>query len=76
MGVGAVCGGGAEAGSSDDPQDMQNFAAGGAGVPHDGQRRSSWEPHDMQNFASAGLDAPQLLQVLAMPRFECTPAPE
>jgi hypothetical protein len=55
---------------------MQNFAFGGAGDPHDGQRRSSWEPQDMQNFASAGLAAPQLLQVLAMPRFECTPAPE
>ena len=46
---------------------MQNFASGGAGVPHDGQRRSSCEPQDMQNFASAGLAAPQLLQVLAMP---------
>ena len=45
---------------------MQNFAAGGAGAPHVGQRRSSCEPHDMQNFASAGFAAPQLLQVLSM----------
>jgi hypothetical protein len=30
---------------------MQNFASGGAGVPHAGQARSSVAPQDMQNFA-------------------------
>src|SRR5688500_15704620 len=55
---------------------MQNFASGGAGVPHEGQRRSSWAPQDMQNFASAGFALPQLLQVLSIrPKFECTGAP-
>jgi hypothetical protein len=54
---------------------MQNFASAGAGVPHEGQRRSNGEPQDMQNFASAGLAVPQLLQVLSMPWIECTPAP-
>ena len=47
---------------------MQNFASSGAGVPQDGQRRSSCAPHDMQNFASAGFALPQLLQVRSMPR--------
>jgi hypothetical protein len=42
---------------------MQNFASGGAGVPHDGHRRSSCAPHDMQNFASAGFALPQVSQV-------------
>ena len=54
---------------------MQNFASGGAGVPHDGQVRSSWLPQDMQNFALGGLAVPQLLHVLSMPSIECTPAP-
>lgn len=45
---------------------MQNFASGGAGVPHEGQLRSSSAPHDMQNFAADGFAVPQLLQVLSM----------
>jgi len=45
---------------------MQNFAAGGAGVPQLGQTRSSTLPHDMQNFAAGGLAVPQLLQVLSI----------
>jgi hypothetical protein len=48
---------------------MQNLASGGAGVPHEGQRRSSCDPHDMQNLASAGLALPQLLQILSMTRI-------
>jgi hypothetical protein len=47
---------------------MQNFASGGAGVPHAGHRRSSCAPHDMQNLASAGFAVPQLLQVCSMTR--------
>ena len=47
---------------------MQNLASGGAGVPHDGQRRSSTAPHDMQNFAAAGFALPQLLQVCSIAR--------
>jgi hypothetical protein len=45
---------------------MQNFASAGAGVPHDGHRRSSWDPHDMQNFAPGGLAVPQVSQVRSM----------
>jgi hypothetical protein len=45
---------------------MQNFASGGAGVPHEGQRRSSCAPQDMQNFAAAGFAVPQVLQVLSI----------
>ena len=45
---------------------MQNFASGGAGVPHEGHRRSSADPQDMQNLAPAGLGVPQLSQVLSM----------
>jgi hypothetical protein len=45
---------------------MQKLASGGAGVPHDGQTRSSWAPHDMQNFAAVGFAVPQLSQVLSM----------
>jgi hypothetical protein len=47
---------------------MQNFASGGAGVPHEGQRRSSWAPQDMQNFAAAGFAVPQVSQVLSIAR--------
>ncbi|MDX6496330.1 MAG: hypothetical protein QOE17_2316 [Gaiellales bacterium] len=36
---------------------MQNFEPAGAGVPHDGQRRSSARPHSMQNFAFGGFCA-------------------
>ena len=41
------------------PQFMQNFASGGATVPHDGQTASSAFPHDMQKRASAGFSVPQ-----------------
>jgi hypothetical protein len=54
---------------------MQNFASGGAGVPHDGQRRSSARPQDMQNFAPLGFAALQLSQVLSMTSIECTSGP-
>ena len=54
---------------------MQNFASAGAGVPHEGQRRSSCEPHDMQNLASAGFALPQLLQVLSMTRISSVREP-
>jgi len=47
---------------------MQNFASAGAGVPQEGQLRSSWAPQDMQNFAAAGLALPQVLQVLSIAR--------
>lgn len=63
-----AAGEGAGAASSVDPHDMQNFASGGAGVPHAGHRRSSCDPHDMQNLASAGFAVPQLLQVVSMTR--------
>jgi hypothetical protein len=49
---------------------MQNFASGGAGVSHDGQRRSSAAPHDMQNFAWAGLPDPQLSQIRSLMYME------
>jgi hypothetical protein len=45
---------------------MQNFAPSGAGVPHDGQRRSRRFPHSMQNFAPAGFCAPQLEQAFTL----------
>jgi hypothetical protein len=41
---------------------MQNFASGGAGVPHEGHRRSIAAPQDMQKRACGGFSVPQLVQ--------------
>ena len=45
---------------------MQNRAAPGAGVPQEGQDRSSCVPQDMQNRAPAGFSVPQPAQASAL----------
>ena len=45
---------------------MQKRAAPGAGVPQDGQVRSSWLPQLMQNRAPAGFSVPQEAQASAL----------
>ena len=45
---------------------MQKRAAGGAGVPHEGQRRSSRAPQAMQKRAPAGFSLPHAAQASAL----------
>jgi hypothetical protein len=45
---------------------MQKRAAGGAGLPHEGQRRSSRAPHAIQKRAPAGFSLPHAAQASAL----------
>jgi hypothetical protein len=50
--------------SSRDPQFMQKRAAGGAGVPHEGQRCSSCAPQAIQKRAPEGFSVPHAAQLI------------
>jgi hypothetical protein len=43
---------------------MQKRASAGAGVPQEGQRRSSADPQFMQKRAPAGFSVPQEAQII------------